>query len=171
MHSRAILLLCLLSLGFLIVVGSVAMHLTAAVAQGPADLGRSVTTEPRPGEVPESTQVPASAESTARPLTAPELALAHSLELLMQRIYELFEYGGSGVSNAMIPYLAEMISTINQNEELVYRIEISEPDAALARRRAQTLNDVLRLNVLHPSKLRIVGIQGPESARVYVSVE
>ena len=71
----------------------------------------------------------------------------------------------------MIPYLAEIISTVNQNEELVFRIEISEPDAALARRRAQTLNDVLRLNVLNPSKLRIVGNQGPHSARVYVSVE
>ena len=171
MHSRAILLLCLFSLGCLVIVGSVALHLTSAIAQGPTSLGRSVSAHAMSDSKHASNLPPAVTDSAARPLTAPELALAQSLEVLIERAYELFEYGGSGVSNAMIPYLAEMISTVNQNEELVYRIEISEPDAALARRRAQTLSDVLRLNVLHPSKLRIVGNQGPESARVYVSVE
>jgi hypothetical protein len=172
MHSRAILLLTLFSFGCLLVIGSIALQLTSASAQGPVGLTRSIADQKKKKDKEPSSTLPKTApDSTERPLSAMERALAGSLDLLMKRTYDQFEYGDAGVSDAMIPYLAEIISTVNQNEELVFRIEISEPDAALARRRAQTLNDVLRLNVLNPSKLRIVGNQGPHLARVYVSVE
>ena len=171
MQSRAILLLGVFALVCLVVFGSLALHLTSAVARPPYP-------EDAPGSTPASrprsinpfesrTETPEPAE----PVSATEMATADTLEILLRRVQELFEYDDAGVSNAMIPHLAEMITIVNQNEELVYRLEITEPDGSLARRRAQTLNDVLRLNVLQPSNLRIIGKEGSHAAGVYVSRE
>lgn len=179
MHSRAVLFISLFAFAFLVVIGSVALRLTSASAA----TGEAVADHA--GSLPEGTDAAGGASSnlsffrdTSRSdasgdgnstLTTLEASSADSLEILLRQVHVMFEPEGSGVSNAMIPYLAEMITIINQFDHLVYRIDIVEPDASLARRRAQTLNDVLRLNVLEPSKLRIVGRQGLHAALVEVS--
>ena len=169
MQSRAILLLGVFALVCLVVFGSLALHLTTAVARPPsADDAYGAPTLPHSQNPFESRPVEPEA---AAPVSAMEAAAADTLEMLLSRVHDLFEYDDAGVSNAMIPHLAGMITIVNQNEELVYRLEISEPDGSLARRRAQTLNDVLRLNVLQPSNLRIIGKEGSHSAGVYVSRE
>lgn len=179
MHSRAVLFVSLFAFAFLVVVGSVALRLSSASAStGEAAEERAVRSpEESDGASGVSSNL-AFFRDTSRSdtsggnnskLTALEASSADSLEILLRQVHLMFEPEGSGVSNAMIPYLAEMITVINQFDHLVYRIDILEPDASLARRRAQTLNDVLRLNVLEPSKLRIVGRQGLHAALVEVS--
>lgn len=182
MHSRAVLLLSVLALACLVVIGTITLHLTSASAStdGKANDRRGRTLSDVENAVSGSEtsslgffrnpeDAPASESAAAVVLSHAELASVDSVRALLREVHVKFEPEGSGVSNAMIPYLAEMITVINQHAHLVYRIEIHEPDAALARRRAQTLNDVLRLNVLEPSKLRIVGRQGLHSTQVDVS--
>ena len=181
MNSRAVLFISLFAFAFLVVIGSVALRLTsasAATAEAASGSGGAVhASEGSDADEGASSNL-AFFRDTSRSdasgggnstLTRLEASSADSLEILLRQVHLMFEPEGSGVSNAMIPYLAEMITIINQFDHLVYRIDILEPDASLARRRAQTLNDVLRLNVLEPSKLRIVGRQGLHAALVEVS--
>lgn len=177
MHSRAVLFLSLFTFAGLVVVGSIALHLTSASAATEDGVERSHAEDDIDAASgtnlaffrDTSRSGASDADEVSTDLSARERSSADSLETLLRRVHVMFEPEGAGVSNAMIPYLAEMITIINQHDHLVYRIEILEPDAALARRRAQTLNDVLRLNVLEPSHLRIVGRQGLHAALVDVS--
>lgn len=181
MESRAILILSLFGLACIIVTGSMAIRLTSASAstnepdstQTAADtqeepVRRSHATASSVGPFQDET-LERDVPMTSVYLTPRELATADTLEMLLRRVHLLFEPEGSGVRTAMIPHLAEMITIINQHEHLIYQVEIVEPDAALAQRRVETLNDVLRLNVLEPSNLRIVGRQGYRAALVKVS--
>lgn len=102
-------------------------------------------------------------------LSPRDAATADTLEKLLRRVHMNFEPEGAGVRTEMIPFLADMISVINQHEHLVFRIVIVEPDAWLAERRVETLNDVLRLNVLTPANVHITGRQGYREALVEVS--
>lgn len=176
MHSRAVLFLSLFAFAGLVVAGSIALHLTSASAAA----GEGVVNS-RSGDnidaASDSSSNPAFFGDPYRPgipeaateLSARERSSADSLETLLRQVHVMFEPEGAGVSNAMIPFLAEMITIINQHDHLLYRIEIHEPDAALAQARVQTLNDVLRLNVSEPSNLLILGQQGLRAAFVEVS--
>lgn len=188
MHSRAIVILSLFALACVIVMGSIAIRFTSASASGEAasetaeglqqaaddsttalsaDLGFTdedpAPPNASPGNVRFGDRGMAQVELTPR-----ELASADTLEILLGRVHRLFDPRDFGVSNDMIPYLAEMITVINQYDHLAYRVEIVEPDVVLAQQRAQTLNEVLRLNVLEPSKLEIVGRSGAHAALVDV---
>jgi len=191
MHSRAIVLLSLFALACVIVAGSIAFRFTTASASADDTIVSSRAERiDRPGNDP---QLSASADhATSRvgsgnsndsaatdnrrisgvlpvELTARELATADTLETMLGQVHRLFGSEGSVVSNAMIPHLAEMITVINQYEHLLYLVEIVEPDAVLAQERAQTLNDVLRLNVLEPSQLQIIGRAGSYGTHVDVT--
>ena len=188
MHSRAVLFISVFVLAGLLIVGSVAIHLTAASASpnSPMPPGTMDSrTESASGETSGNASLASSGRSIAvdsprtdvigandeeRQLSARERSTADSLEVLLRQVHSMFEPEGADVSNAMIPFLAEMIMVVNQSDRLLYSIEIVEPDAALARRRAETLNDVFRLNVLQPSKLRIFGRQGRHGALVEVAL-
>ena len=85
MHSRAILLLTLFSFGCLLVIGSIALQLTSASAQGPVGLTRSIIDQKKKDKEPSSTLPKTAPDSTERPLSAMERALAGSLDLLMKR--------------------------------------------------------------------------------------
>ncbi len=174
MHSRAILFLSLFALVCLALAGSIALHLTSASASAndaASDLALQSPSGSPNLEFFRDTSEPGSVDAgvSVAELSAAEQSSADSLQTLLRQVHIMFEPESASVSNVMIPYIAEMITVINQHDHLVYRIELLEPDAALARRRAQTLNDVLRLNVLDPSKLRIVGRQGLHAALVDVS--
>lgn len=183
MQSRAILILSAFGLACVIVAGSMAIRLTSASASTSA----SDVAEEEPYEDAEQYRdAPPTASvdgvllldeptdfdrSTAAPadLSPRDAAAADTLEKLLRRVHMHFEPEGAGVSTAMIPHLAEMISVINQHEHLVYRIAIVDPDPALAERRVETLKDVLRLNVRVPAGVQIEGRQGYREALIEVS--
>lgn len=167
MHSRSILIAGVFALVCLLVAGSLALHLTAAHAGGQG-VSASTAAEPR-----ERTDGPLrAAPAPARGGVADrQMPFETRLQFLLESVHVSFERTDAGVNDVMIPYLADMITLINQHDEFVYRIEITDPDAALARRRAQTLNDVLRMNVVRPSGLHIAGSPGPPAARLHVSAE
>lgn len=179
MSSRAILILTLFSLACLVTTGSLVLQLSSAHAgTEPADEAEASSPFDNLSILPEKDGTTGTelrdagaetAAATSSEVGAEDLVIGDSLEVLLRRVHVMFEPDGSGVSNSMIPYLADMITLMNQHDHLIYRVEIVEPDASLARRRAQTLNDVLRLNILEPSKLRILGREGSHAARVTVS--
>ncbi len=182
MHSRAIVILSLFALACIIVVGSIGIRFTSASASsdGPtADVSAMHQEEPNASpsgrlldggfsdavrEHPNA--LPGRATSN---LTPRDIASADTLEMLLQRVHGMFEPQGSEVRSAMIPYLAEMIAIVNQYEDVIYRVEILDRDVGLAQSRARTLNDVLRLNVVDPSKLQIAGREGSRAVRVDAS--
>lgn len=188
MHSRAIVILSLFALACVIVMGSIAIRFTSASASGRAasntaeglqqaadESASALSANPDLDDMDTASQNPSpdNVEFGRRglaqvELTPRELASADTLEYLLGRVHRLFDPHDFGVSNEMIPYLAEMITVINQYDHLAYRVEIVDPDAVLAQQRAQTLNEVLRLNVLEPSKLEIVGRSGAHAALVDV---
>lgn len=182
MHSRAILILSVFGLACVIVAGSMAIRLTSASAStgAPDETATEAELQRQPiREVEsegtefefirrESTDVVASPEEPVE-LSPQDAATADKLEELLRQVHMNFEPDGAGVRTEMISYLADMISIINQHEHLVYRIVIVEPDAELAALRVETLNDVLKLNVLVPGNVHISGRQGYRDARVLVS--
>lgn len=186
MQSRVVLVLSLFALAFVIVLGSLALHFTSDTASASTEAASEDQGQPSPYRAGDEAASRASNLDEFRDTMAPnqpppdaanvELTLeerqnADSLATLLRKVHQGFDPEGAVVNNAMIPYLAEMITVVNQHDHLHYLIEIVEPDGALARRRAQTLNDVLRLNVLQPSKLHIVGRQGAHAAHVDVSAQ
>jgi hypothetical protein len=188
MHSRAIVILSLFALACVIVMGSIAIRFTSASASGKSvsetaeglqqatdESASALSTNPDLDDVdpaspnPSPDNVGFGRRGMAQvDLTPREIASADTLEILLGRVHRLFDPHDFSVSNEMIPYLAEMITVINQYDHLAYRVEIVDPDAVLAQQRAQTLNEVLRLNVLEPSKLEIVGRSGAHAALVDV---
>lgn len=190
MHSRAIVILSLFALACVIVAGSLAIRFTTASASVDrsttsvraerADGSRGNDRRLRPADLASSGGEPMNAESlpddrdlratraASAELSARERASADTLEAMLGRVHRLFGNAGSVVSDDMIPHLAEMITVINQYDHLVYRVEIVERDVVLAEERARTLNDVLRLNVLEPSQLQIIGRAGLPASRVDV---
>lgn len=182
MHSRAIVILSLFALACIIVIGSVAIRFTSASASsdGPtADVPEMRQEEPHAtpaqrlsdGGLSDAVRKHPDAlpGSTSGNLSPREIASADTLEMLLQRVHGMFEPQGSEVRSAMIPYLAEMITIVNQYEDVVYRVEILDRDVGLAQSRARTLSDVLRLNVVDPSKLQIAGREGSRAVRVDAS--
>lgn len=173
MHSRAILLLSALALVLLIIFGSVLLHRTVASAATEAPASERPVPHPA-AALAAQTGTPVTADRVAPPPPAPPTgagtrATADTLQWLLTRVHVLFEPYSADVTNEMIPYLADLITVLNQRDDLHYRLHIYEPDATLARRRAQTLDDVLRLNVLTPARLEITGQEGSHGTHVDVT--
>ena len=177
MHSRAVLLVSLFAVACLIIVGSIALHLstaTAATEDGVTNRNslpaRSTQNAPSAKLAKTSSfgksaaadsMVAGAAEAT---MSLAERTAVDSLQALLYVVHSNFDVESSTVNNSMIPHLAQMITMINQHDRLAYRIEIVEPDPSLAQDRAQTLNNVLRLNVMEPSKVSIESRQGMRAA-------
>ena len=176
MHSRAVLLVSLFAVACLIIVGSIALHLSTASA---AMDGGVTNRNPVPTRSTQNATSAGAADLTSRRtatadsavaapaesmLSIAERATVDSLQALLFLVHSNFDEEESTVNNSMIPHLAQMITMINQHDRLAFRIEIAEPDPSLAQDRAQTLNNVLRLNVMEPSKLHIESRLGRPAA-------
>lgn len=173
MHSRTIAVATLAALAVLIVVGSLALQLaTATAATGPADVAEAAAAFRPAGATPPAaapaTRVTAETAAAVEAEALPREAVADSLQWLLTRIHVLFEPYSADINSEMIPYLADIITVVNQRDDLFYRLEIYEPDAELARRRAQALSDVLRLNVVEPGSIQITGAEGSHATRVHL---
>lgn len=181
MHSRIIAFLTILSFSCLIIAGSIVIHISLASAANPG-----TATSPRASEFAQSLQdeqsettplffsdAPAENPEAAAPpmpsVSEEHIAQADSLQRLLTKVHVLFHPSSAEINDAMIPFLANIITYINQVDEITYRIDLYEPEVVLSRRRAQTLSDVLRLNVLTPSCLIIAGHEGSHGVRVSVS--
>lgn len=174
MHSRTIAALTIIAQVVLILAGSMLLQQTDARATvGPAEHAPARAADaplPRLALPAAVGAAPAANPGTGSgAANAATQAAADSLQWLLTRIHVLFEPYSAEVTNEMIPYLADVITLINQRDDFQYRLEVNEPDAELARQRARTLNDVLRLNVLQPANLQITGAEGLHGVRAYVT--
>jgi hypothetical protein len=174
MTSRYILALSLIALSALVFLGGMALHFSASPAAADSDWDRGMESAersqvPAPSLIypPEGFAQPAAGVSDFEPRRS---VAADTLRRLLTRVHVLFDAGSSQINDGMIPYLAQIITLVNQQDDVVYLFDIFEPDAELARHRAQVLNEVLRLNVLNPAGLRISGHEGSHGVRVNVSI-
>lgn len=173
MPSRYIVALSLVALSALVILGGLAIHLSASHAAAETDWDPSTASASAAG-VPAPLHIypPEGSVEAPEPLPGEGMrttAAADTLRRLLTRVHVLFDFGSSEINDRMIPYLAQIITLVNQHDDVVYLLDIFEPDAGLARQRAQVLNEVLRLNVLNPSGLRISGQEGSHGVRVNVS--
>jgi hypothetical protein len=174
LHSGTIAFFAVGTLAVLIILGSLALQL--ATAEGEAEPAASAVKPgsatirlPAAGYATDVVAVPDSLAAGLVGTLQADPALSDTLQWLLTRVHVLFEPYSADVNAEMIPYLADIITVVNQRDNLLYRLEIYEPDVVLARRRAQTLNDVLRLNVLEPAALQITGQEGSHTILVHVT--
>lgn len=167
MHSRTIATIVASLLVGLIACGSVAIHLTLSAAMAlpaPADVPPGFT---RPAPDTALTAVLPAFTTPPAQASRPHPPTVDSLRQLLAHAHARFAPHSAEVTNEMIPLLARIIQVLNARSSLVVHMEITDPDAALARARARTINEVLRLNVTNPGNLHLTGLEGSPGTRVY----